>query len=171
MRVLMPPVIGSRRALGRLCARHAPLTSVSVRCVAPIAVKHATSVLVRWSGASRWTRRGSCARRACGLALPLMSGRASLAGGVVENRRSCLHLQRRSRAVGDPCRCASTVDRGPNQAFERTRRFSLSTWPMSVRRAAQLDRWGSWRSSFGVSCVLRSAVVPTPVVHRSHRSV
>ena len=28
----------------------------------------------------------------------------------------------------------------PNQAFERTRRFSLSTWRTSARRAAQLDR-------------------------------
>jgi len=28
----------------------------------------------------------------------------------------------------------------PNQAFERTRRFSASTWPASARRAAQLDR-------------------------------
>ena len=31
----------------------------------------------------------------------------------------------------------------PNQAFERTRRFSLSTWLASVRRAAQLDRYAA----------------------------
>ena len=35
---------------------------------------------------------------------------------------------------------------GPNPAFERTRRFMASTWPMSVRRAAQLARWASSRS-------------------------
>ena len=134
----MSPVIGSRRALGLLCARRAPRASVGVRCALPIAVKRATSALGRCPGASRWTRRGSCAHRAGGLALPLIGGRASLAGGVVENRRSCLNLQRRSRVVGGPSRGVSTVDRGPNQAFERTRRFMASTWLASARRAAQL---------------------------------
>ena len=32
---------------------------------------------------------------------------------------------------------------GPNRAFERTRRFSASAWPLSTRRAAQLGRWGA----------------------------
>ena len=32
----------------------------------------------------------------------------------------------------------------PNPAFERTRRFSASTWQASARRAAQLDRWAPW---------------------------
>jgi len=120
VRVLMPPVIGSRRALGLLCARRAPLSLVGVRCVVPIAVKRAISALDSSSGASRWTPRGSCARRARGLALPLIGGRASLAGGVVANQRLRSSRQRRSRAVGGLCDIALAVNRGPNQALNRT---------------------------------------------------
>ena len=138
MRALRSPVSGSRRALGLLCARRAPLATVGVRCVLPIAVKHATSVLDRWSGAARWTRRGSGARRACGLAIPYMSGRASFVGGVVATRRLCLSLQRRSRAVGGLCGVAFAVNRGPNPAVNRTRRFIASPWLASARRAGYL---------------------------------
>ena len=145
MRVLVPPVSDSRRALGLLCARRAPLSSVRVRYVLPIAVKLAISVLARSSGAACWTRWGSCARRACGLALPLMSGGASLAGGAVANRRLRSSMPHRSRAVGGSSRVAFAVDRGPNPALERTcRRRRLDSVAPSCRRpAAQLDRWAS----------------------------
>ena len=168
MRVLMPPVIGSRRALGLLCARRAPLSPVDVRCVSQIAVKCAAAVPGRWSGAASWTRRGSCARRASGLALPLMSGRGNLAGGMVANRQLRLSVQRRSRAVGGFRGVVFAGNRGPNRAVNtdaHRRRFALAVG------AGYRDRWGSWRSSFGVSCVLRSAAVARPVVHRSHQPV
>ena len=84
-------------------------------------------------------------------------------------RRSGRTLLRQRRSG---CRRRACItELWPNPAFERTRRQMASTCRMSARRAAQLVRWGSWRSPFGVSCVLRSAAVPTPVVHRSQQSV
>jgi hypothetical protein len=46
-----------------------------------------------------------------------------------------LAISRAFTCLSDP-----TGDVPPDPAFERTRRFSLSTWRASVRRATQLDR-------------------------------
>ena len=61
-----------------------------------------------------------------------------------------MSLHSRTNAVGPAIglvgnSCGSSLCRGlrPNLAFEPTRRLSLSTWPMSMRRAAQLGRWAS----------------------------
>jgi hypothetical protein len=140
MRASVAPVMVSRRALGLRRARRAPLYPVRVRCGVLIAVKLATTAFDALSGAACWTRRGSCAHRARGLALRTTGGRASVTGVAVANRRLCSSKPCRSPGVGGSSRVAFAVDRGPNPSVNRTRRFMTSTWLASSRRAGYLAR-------------------------------
>ena len=109
-------VHGSHRASGFCGARRAPFASVGIRCVVPIAVRRAVSAFVRSSGAASWTRRGRGARRARGLALPLMGGRAGVAGGVVANFWLSASMPRRMRAVRGSSHGTFAGQGGPNRA-------------------------------------------------------
>ena len=122
-----------------------------------------------------------------------MAWRISVAGGG-PHRASVLPMRQAAPPGGVP-RCRSSLDCNPsvpgllframrfvqcfatsarawpNLAVNRTRRFIASTWRVSARRAGYLDRWGSWCSRSGVSCLLRSEAVPTLVAHRSPLAV
>ena len=109
------PVRASRRASGLLGARRAHFASINTRCVLPMAVNPAISVLATPSGAACWTQRGSCARRDCGLALRVMTGVRESLPCAVASRSSCPSGGRRSRACHPPSGIAFAVELGPNE--------------------------------------------------------
>ena len=117
---LLPPISDSRRACVVPVARRAPLASVSVRCVVPVAVKPAASALDRTSGASRGKRRGRCARRACAIALQAMESPCRFVRAPVADRATCQGRRRRARSVSGRSHIALAAAHRPNRAVNRT---------------------------------------------------
>ena len=94
---------------------------------------------------------GRCPRHGYGIAIATVGAeryRAVLCGRRFGRRCGNRNLQcHGQRARASLCRSPKFIEVRPNPAFERTRRFSASTWQSLWRRAAQLDRWGA--SAFG----------------------